>query len=57
MSAVVLPNAASALYAKVSTRASGISYGRKSFGQNAFVSGFVQDSVASPLRPWIITIL
>ena len=57
ISAVVLPNAASALYPNVITRASGVSFGRKSFGQKDFVSGSVQDSIASPLRPWTKTML
>jgi hypothetical protein len=51
MSAVELPKAALALYSNVNTREPGTSEGRKSLGQYALVSGFVQVLVALPFNP------
>lgn len=56
MSAVIFPNAASALYPNVITRALGTSSGRKSLSQKAFVLWFVQVFFGSPFRPWTATI-
>lgn len=57
VSAVVFPNAASALYPNVITRAQGTSLGRKSLSQKAPVWRLVQVFFGSPYRPWTATIL